>query len=77
MDNIFKDNENHKTIIEIDNAGMEMNACYCCKSRYGIRQDLKLGCDNRSSTICICEKCLVKLYNVIDDHIKVIGGNKK
>ena len=60
----------YKPIIEINNIDTDGRMCNCCKRHSGARQDLSLGCDNYSMSICICEQCLVILHDMIGEYLE-------
>lgn len=69
---IFKNGIKHKPIIELNAIVKETDGrmCNCCKRRDGNRQDLSLGCDNCSVSICICEECLIILHDMISEYLE-------
>lgn len=73
---IVREDVEHKPIIEINNINTDSRMCNCCKNYEDIRQDLSLGCDNYSVTICICEQCLVILHDMIGEYLEKAGRNK-
>lgn len=70
--NVSRKGYKHKPIIQIDNVS-DYRMCNICKCRDGIRQDLSLGCDNYSITVCICEQCLIILHDLISEYLESKG----
>lgn len=71
--NIQKGGYEHRPIIEINNTNSDGRMCNCCKCNTGVRQDLRLGCDNYSMSVCICEQCLVILHDMIGEYLEKGG----
>lgn len=70
---IVRNGHEYKPIIEINNVDSDGRMCNCCKSHKGIRQDLSLGCDNYSVSVCICEQCLIILHDMIGEYLEKGG----
>lgn len=70
---VIREGYQRTPIMEINNVDSDGRMCNCCKCHDGIRQDLSLGCDNYSVSVCICEQCLVILHDMIGEYLEKGG----
>lgn len=71
--NVTREGYEYKPIMEINNVDSDSKMCNCCKTDKGIRQELCLGCDKYSVSLCICEQCLVILHDMIGEYLEKGG----
>lgn len=66
-------NEHHSPIIKIEETSEKGRLCNCCKCRKDKKEkyELELGCDNYSTSVCICDQCLIILYDTISEFLDI------
>lgn len=63
-----------KSIIEIKQTKSDDRRCNCCHNKGNIMQELFLGYNNQSISICLCEQCLVILHDLIGEYLEDIAN---
>lgn len=58
-----------RRIMEIELTNEKYRSCNVCRRHKGPKRELRLGCNNQSVSMCICEKCLAELGDKIWEYL--------
>lgn len=60
--------------IEVKPTNEHYRMCYCCHRKEMNIHELRLGVNNSTTSICICEECLLIFNDLLNEYTDKLGG---